>query len=423
MMIVLLPESFSATRFAHDKHARKIMSLILTRQIDRVAEWRSKEYLSGPPSKQEYQLSEWANVSTRELKRITNDYKDIIIEMVHENILKRNEHYSNCKSKKFCMSYCLHEDLQNDKLFLSTINQRKRRRTHKKLKGNFNIYHQRAAGWIDCFDLPEELVQEYERICCLSEWPDYQRAQVAKLNGKYWWDTVDKFGRYHTPISNMNKKLRPYLVCNHGRFTDSRIVGFDFANFQPSLLDHFSSNDIAIQIPEKERELYLGLCRRGKIYQYIADHSFYKTADEAKKALLKMLNNQNHVMTNTTIWRTFDQFFPTYSQLIQSIKQGGKNSHKRMAKFLQQKESQIIFDGVVNSFTKFTNDQIPFFTVHDAVYTVVEAQEKLRTAMEETIQMLKISTTIKQEGGVIHCSTFHPSYVSMKPQQNLRLSF
>ncbi len=92
-------------------------------------------------------------------------------------------------------------------------------------------------------------------------------------------------------------------------------------------------------------------------------------------------------------------------------------------KFLQQKESQIIFDGVVNSFTKFTNDQIPFFTVHDAVYTVVEAQEKLRTAMEETIQMLKISTTIKQEGGVIHCSTFHPSYVSMKPQQNLRLSF
>lgn len=421
-MIVVLPESFSATRFAHEKHARKIMSLILTRQIDQVAEWRSSQYLSGPPSKQKYQLSEWANVSTRELRRIHNDYSDIIIEMVNENILKKNEHYSNYDNNKFCMSYCLHEDLQNDKLCLSTIKQRKRKRTHKKMKGYFNLYHQRAAGWIDCFDLPEELVQEYERICCLSEWPDYQRAQVAKLNGKYWWDTVDKFGRYHTPISNMNKKLRPYLVCNHEHFTDSRIVGFDFANFQPSLLDHFSSNDIAIQIPEQERSLYLDLCRKGKIYQHMANNSFYKTADEAKKALLKMLNVQNEFMRNTTIWKVFDQFFPTYSQLIQAIKQGGTDSHKRMAKFLQEKESQIIFNNVVNSFTNFTDNQIPFFTVHDAVYTVVEAQEKLRKAMEATIQTLKISTRIKQEGGVIHCSTFYPSNVSMKPQQNLRLS-
>ena len=154
----------------------------------------------------------------------------------------------------------------------------------------------------------------------------------------------------------------------------------------------------------------------------MANNSFYKTADEAKKALLKMLNVQNEFMRNTTIWKVFDQFFPTYSQLIQAIKQGGTDSHKRMAKFLQEKESQIIFNNVVNSFTNFTDNQIPFFTVHDAVYTVVEAQEKLRKAMEATIQTLKISTRIKQEGGVIHCSTFYPSNVSMKPQQNLRLS-
>lgn len=424
-MIVLLPESFSFTKFAHEKPARKIVSLILTRQIDQVAEWRSSQHLSGPPSKQEYQLSERAYVSRNELARINNHYKDIILEMVNENILKKYRHYSNFKKKKFCMSYCLHENLWNDKLFLSTVPQRKRKRTHKEMKGDYNLYHQRAAGWIDCFDLPEYLVHEYERICDMSEWPDYQRAQVVKLNSKTWWDTVDKFGRYHTPISNMNKNLRPYLVCNHESFEDSKIVGFDFANFQPALLDHYSSNDIAIQIPEQERSLYLELCEKGKIYQYMADNSFYKTADEAKKALLKMLNLQNHIMRNTTIWKVFDQFFPTYSQLIQAIKQGGKDSHKQMAKFLQEKESQIIFNEIVNSFTKFTNNQTPFFTVHDAVYTVIEAQEKLRTAMEKTIQRLKISTRIKQEGGVIHCSNFYPPnvYMNNHNQTNLNLSF
>lgn len=424
-MIVLLPESFSATRFANDKHARKIVSLILTRQIEQVAKWRSKEHLSGPPRKQEDQLGERARVSRNELARITNSYKKVIGEMADEKILKTYESYSNSQNARFCKAYCLHEKLQKDCLFLSVVRQRKRARLHKDSKGDFTINHRRAADWIDCFDLPEKFVHEYERICAGAEWPDYQRAQVVKLSSQWWWDTVDKFGRYHTPLSNMNKQIRPYLVCNHREFKDSKIVGFDFANFQPALLEHYSPNDLAVQIPEDERGLYSELCRRGKIYQYLADNSFYKTADEAKKALLSMLNQRNERMKATTIWRVFDRLFPNYSQLIESIKQGGEGSHKRMAEFLQTKESQIIFGEVVEKFRQTTGDDVPFFTVHDAVYTVEDAQQNLRLAMERAVQALKISTRVKQETGTIQCSKSQPLYVytNRGSQENLRLSF
>ncbi|MBL6909265.1 MAG: hypothetical protein ISR34_02455 [Pirellulales bacterium] len=418
-MIVLLPESIWLSPFMNDLQALKIVSMVACQQIKQVHKWRSKNEIKGRPRTQAEVLNEWANIWSKNLKKVTPTYKTKIDELVDKNILERNPIYSNFKGKKFPKSFRFHENLSTDNLFLMQIKQRKKPRRHRRKTGAFSSYHEAAMSWIDCFDLPEKFLQEYETICEESTWPDYERLQIVELNNKSWWHTVDKFGRYHTPLTNMNKKLRMFLCCK-----GSGIVGFDFANFQPALLEHFPTNSIAIQIPDREREHYKTLCKTGTIYQYMLEQTSHRTKAKAKEEFLAMLNKPNNSMKKMEMWTAFDRNFPHYSKVIQEIKVGsGKDPHKQMASFLMSKESQIIFGHVVKNFQEMTSDSIPFFTIHDAVYTIKNSKKLLKQSMEKAITNCKISTFCKGEEGSTTCYPSQPTNVAMKPEQNLWLTF
>ena len=92
-----------------------------------------------------------------------------------------------------------------------------------------------------------------------------------------------------------------------------------------------------------------------------------------------------------------------------------------MATFLQQMESKIVFGDVIKRFDELTHERSPFFTCHDSIYTIKQSRNLLRQAMVETIQEVKIPTTIVQEGSnPITCN--RPSTYATMNQLTLRLS-
>jgi hypothetical protein len=166
-------------------------------------------------------------------------------------------------------------------------------------------------------------------------------------------------------------------------------VGFDFANFQPALLALLSKAGF----PERERENYFTLCKKGRIYDYMADRCpHYSSRKEAKMGFLSMLNMKNVVMTKLPMFSAFEQSFPTYAQLIQQIK---RDDHRDMARFLQRTEAEIMFGGVVRSFR--TKSDTPFFTVHDAIYTTRSEKDRMRFAFQEIIDQWSIPTMVEEE--------------------------
>ena len=412
-MILVLPDSITQTQLACDKHALKILSCIVARQVTQVAKWRSEEHRKRQPNTLEEVRREYANVHCKELKAITGNYPKVMKELVSERLIETNDKYSNYDGHKFTKSFRLHPSCWNDGLILANLKQRKTKRKSKMRSGVFTPSHESASYWLDSFDLPEDLLQEYEIVCSNSKWPDLQRAAIAEINQKVWWRKVDGNGRFHTPFTNLNKQLRVMLCCD-----GSGVVGFDFRNFQPALLTLYPNNRIAIVIPTDEQDFYCSLCKSGTLYDFMLQETNHSTRDEVKVEFLKMLNDKNHRMQRMDVWKVFTRHFPTYSRLVQEIK---KHDHRAMATFLQQLESEIMFGDVISRFRELTLDRSPFFTCHDSIYTLKQSRNLLHQSMMETIQTRKIPTVLEQEGDdSITCN--QPSIYATMNQLNLRLS-
>jgi hypothetical protein len=267
--------------------------------------------------------------------------------------------------------------------------------------GELNEQYLAAERHLEAFALPEDCVTQLEAICEDSSWPDLQRKHVATLFQASWWSKVDKYGRYHTPLTNLSTGIRGRLLCN-----GQGVVGFDFANFQPSLLSLLNPE----AIPERERDAYFTLCKKGQIYEYMADQCpLYASRNEAKEDFLAMLNKTNTAMRKMPLFSAFEESFPTYSHLIQQIK---KDDHRNMVRFLQRAESEIMFGGVVKSFR--TKSDAPFFTVHDGIYTGRSEKKSLRETLQEVIDLWSIPTVVEEEESPTTTQPLLPIYVGMK---------
>lgn len=412
-MIVTAPVSISG----FSTKELKIVSLIVVRQIIAMKKWRQGEfYYHGKPKSMWH---EYVQVCRNELNRmIGGKYSKIIESLREKRVIQRNDAggYStgNATTKARCYQYRLHPDRWNEPLTLVAMPQRKQqrvidRRFHKVRE---NLREQYVAGeqFLSCFLLPDEHVNEYERFCTEHEWPDWQRVAIARFNQKRWWSNVDIYGRYHSPLTNLHKPIRAFICCN-----GSEVVGFDMANFQPALLTQYESIGIELDMPTKERQHYYELCEAGEIYKFMLENTEYQDVADVKKKFCAMLFKTNKAMRKMKLWQAFDHFFPTYSQVIQKIK---RHNYKRMPKFLQRLEADIIFGRCLKNFQKISS--APFFTVHDAIYTDENVGDQLNESMRTAISSLKIPTQIREERRIQH-TTQHQAYICAD-ELNLRLS-
>jgi len=400
-MLVLVPHSLCDSPYGNDKHALKIVSRIVCDQIDECHNFRSSFYLEGKPSNPAHVFTGWINLHSSDLKAISSGYRPTCVNLERDGFIQKNPHYSNFPQKRFPYSYRLHSNCWNDQLTLCRVQQRLSKKKFHRVVGEsggaLNEQYLAAERHLDSFSLLEDDAAQLDVICEKSSWPDLQRQHVARLYQSSWWSDVDEYGRYHTPLTNLSKGIRNCLRCN-----GQGIVGFDFANFQPALLALLSKAGF----PERERENYFTLCKKGRIYEYMADRCpRYSCRKEAKMGFLSMLNMKNEDMRKMPMFCAFEQSFPTYAYLIQKIKE---NDHIDMARFLQTTEAQMMFGGVVRSFR--TKSDTPFFTVHDAIYTIHQEKDMVRSALQAVIDQWNIPTMVKEEN---HTSSPTPSPINV----------
>jgi hypothetical protein len=387
-MLVLVPQTLCDSLYGSNKHALKIVSRIVCDQIDECRDFRSSVKLKGKPSDPANIFTGWINLDSVALKSIASGYHPICMNLERDGFIQKNPHYSNFPGKRFPYSYRLHSNCWNDRLTLCRVQQRlSKKKFHcvvGKSGGRLNEQYLAAERHLEAFSLPEDLAAHLDAICEQSSWPDLQRQHVARLYQSSWWSKVDSFGRYHTPLTSLSKGIRNSLRCN-----GKEIVGLDFANFQPALLALLSKAGF----PERERKNYFTLCKKGQIYEYMADRCpLYSSRKEAKMGFLTMLNMKNAVMRNMPMFSAFEESFPTYAHLIQRVK---KDDHRDMARFLQRTEAEIVFGGVVRSFK--TKSDSPFFTVHDAIYTTRSEKDLMRSIIQEVIDQWGIPTAVEEE--------------------------
>ena len=170
-------------------------------------------------------------------------------------------------------------------------------------------------------------------------------------------------------------------------------MGYDFRNFQPSLLSFYKEAGINQTVPKLEQEKYVELCRSGQLYDVLLTEPTikYRNRNQLKKAFCTMLNLKTEELIEMPLFIGFSKVFPTYAQIIFDIK---KDDHTKMAKFLHQKEAKIIFGHVVKDFV--TDGNKPFFTVHDSVITTKTYHKNLQEIFNKTITNTRIPTALSQ---------------------------
>ena len=391
-MLVIAPESLILLSDKNIEGSLKIISLIIGKQIKECSSWRSKMAQEGAPADPSAIFCRWVNVPSKELKSIVSNYRDILIDLEKDNIIERNNKAKYSKNR-YPYSYRLGRSLWNATFNLKHIDQRNTIKIESSGIPYKNEYLV-AESHLKKFYLSPEYLEQYNSICELSSWPLYSKASISRLYTSKWWSKIDRFGRYHTPLTNIVSRVRGYLKCEK-----ENVIGFDFANFQPSLLCLYDK-ELLLQDDSK---LYFELCRRGRIYDFMAKNSPVNSCrKEVKKEFLIMLNVKNKRMIQMPVFKTFQQYFPTYAKLIEQIK---RDDHKNMANYLQRKESEIIFGCIVSNFISKTKQ--PFFTVHDAIYTIESQSHLLHNEFIRAINMYKIPTVVKEEKRGIHNNPHH----------------
>jgi hypothetical protein len=390
-MLVLVPQALVDSPHRGSKHALKIVSQIVCGHLKECHDFRSKFHLKGKPSDPRAVFGSWINIEGKSLKNICGEYNQVCRNLEHDGFIERNHHYSNFEDK-FPKSFRLHSNCWPSPLVLHAVNQRlSKKKFHCVVGdggGDLNGEYRAAESQLGLFELPEDQAGRLNAICDHTDWPDDAKRRVAELYAGTWWSKVDEFGRYHTPFTNLPKGIRRELRCE-----GVRVAGFDFRNFQPSLLTLHAAEGFSVNIPDEERSRYSELCRAGQIYEFIAVRCPSPTTRmEAKKAFLAMLNKTNQSMKKMEVYSAFAEFFPAFANLVQQIK---KDDHVDMARFLQGAEARIMFGGVVRSYRAKT--AAPFFTVHDAIYTTHDKKHILRDALDQQIKIWNIPTTIEEE--------------------------
>lgn len=416
-MIVLVPKAFAESGYGSEKHALKIMSRLVCDNIQNCADFKSdcakrakdkgrycERVAKMKPTNPKSLLGSWVYLGSKELKNIASGYSDTLKDLERDGWIKKNPHYSNFPGNEFCHSFQIQSNWWSEPITLHNIKHRLIKKKYRCVVGDaggdLNREYLAAENFLEFFTLPEDKAEELDALCELSSWPDYQRYCIAMMSQRKWWSSVDDYGRYHSPLTQLNKRFRKYITCD-----GESIVGFDFVNFQPALL----TLQQIIKIPEDEYKKYSSICKNEDIYLYMKERcSHYETRGEIKEAFCAMLNKKNQHMTQMELFKSFALSFPNYACLLQIIK---KNDHKDMTRFLQYHETKIIYGGIVRAYMDETIS--PFLTIHDAVFVPSSQRDTLKGVIKKYISNHSLPVREEEEEFLISSNPL-PINVGMK---------
>lgn len=255
---------------------------------------------------------------------------------------------------------------------------------------------------------------------------------IEKLKNKEYWFTRNSHtdNRLHTPLTNLSKKLRPFL-----KFDGEKLVNLDIRCSQPYflvvLVERLYSTIDTLMFENLKYHLYSSGFRKeySKIKNWILNEDFYteisKVLFEGRKIYLtrnewigrgknrekktvtyenereltkKLILRLFYIDTNSYLYKhdsdlkIFDEKFPYFSAFLKELK---KSNYKYLSKLMQNEEAYCILDVVTKKLTQLY-PKMPLFTIHDSIMTTESWAEK--TKLKELIQsiMLEVNGVIPQ---------------------------
>jgi hypothetical protein len=214
--------------------------------------------------------------------------------------------------------------------------------------------------------------------------------------------SVDEFaGRMHTPITNLHRPIRPYLLLD-GQTT----IGIDVTTMQPLLLgkllkESIGANEYSNWI-ESGEDIYIKLQTKAGL----------ETRDQGKKRFFEILfakpNNSLATMFGYSEWITWINEYKTQTE--------PRNPHNiakpysNVAWLLQNTEVDVMRQ----VWHKLIYAGIPFLSVHDEIICKIsdayEAETLFRSVLEKEFPFYKLN--MKQRGGTY---TPPPQQSTVKP--------
>ncbi len=404
-MLVLIPYPLTEQPFSLDADSLRMVSKLICHQIYQCNLERSglaaqlKRTGEAPPTNLNRKpvkaevFGPYRNVSQHLWKKWCGwSYAKTRERLVQKRIIEPNHIYSN---GRFAKSYRIAEAFWQAPLVLKHIPTHSVKYSEcsaidSNVSGTTSPYKSEylcAESHLKGFKLPDWNAEAFNRICDANDqdpkkWGDLKRFSIIAMNENQWWSKVDRNYRHHTPLTTVPSQIRKHMV--HGLWEN--VDGWDFKNFQPSLLQFYGETGLSKPIPQDEHTHFFQLCKEGNIYEFFAEKMGKRSRDDVKKPMLAMLNIENERMVEMPIYRCLSQWFPVIGTIIYAIK---KDDHKNMATFLQRKEAEIVFGHVVRRFALHSK---PFFTVHDSVITTKTYTGLLGEVFEKVIEEIGMNT-------------------------------
>lgn len=348
-----------------------------------------KKYTPNSES-QQYKIPE-------QLLNIPNEVRHFKKEKIHDHCTLKSIHIlkeSYRKSVKLVQLSPIHEQLKEMLSFLR-FNTEAAEAYIKKIK----------SGEIQIKGEPIEKTKSrnYRELLLLMD---------AVNEGNYLRCSVDLFGeRFHTPISNLWKKLRPFIFFSDHEDQPLRIL--DLSNSQPFFASiSIDSNAIGKVLPEylktingleevkknQDFKTFAELCAKGKLYEYWRDIRNFEKNDAgrniAKAEIFTIMFDKKRKIKNTekaehkefyemlkqfanhfpSIYKCFNKIKSSDEELLPFIKsvfineygafEGKKSYHKVLASMMQRMESRIMLHRIAPKLIEI--GITPFVTVHDS---------------------------------------------------------
>jgi hypothetical protein len=170
----------------------------------------------------------------------------------------------------------------------------------------------------------------------------------------------DGYGRFHSNFTILKKEIRHQFIKIDGE----NINEIDIKNSQPLFLGVLIKEEYKNNVPKKLQE-YIDLVENGLLYEDLLNkcNKQIKTREDAKIFTFKVLFGKNKDFYKEN--RIFKSIYPEVFKYIKDFK-NKTGSYKNLAHVLQKKESDFLFNKVVNEIM-FRYPHIHLFTVHDSI--------------------------------------------------------
>jgi hypothetical protein len=258
---------------------------------------------------------------------------------------------------------------------------------------------------------------------------DYRRQRLEYCdrihNGDHWF-TCDRFGRVHTPITALERKLRCCLSV-----AGQQLVNIDLANSQPLILglvarqyykgrmakSRFLSKTFAEkagrQSPYCTREVramskdgnvsvpedlvrYVRVCEEGRFYESMMTAADEKRGkDRFKKRFYRVLFGRNGSRSHhrNALRAVFRQQYPSAAKVLRALK---RKNYRHSAYVLQNYEATLFIDIICRRIMDEHPDTV-LFTIHDSLLTTPDSVAYVESVILDEFGKLGVRPMLKKE--------------------------